>query len=117
MLLSGRERMEWKIILVHENGLDRVEIVGIGEDPHRPADIITASRGPIGKKTLEEILRRVRTLGTPVIIPTVSERDLYAFAYHAGSMADKDPSWRYESNLPALPDPEEEHEGDEVLII
>lgn len=109
--------VEWKIILEHENGIDKVEIVGIGTDPHRPADVITTSRGPVGKRVLEEILRRVKVLGAPVEIPTVSDRDLYTFAYHAGRIADEDPSWRYESNLPDLPDPEEEHEGEEVLII
>ncbi len=109
--------VEWKIILKHENGIDQIEIAGIGKDPHRPVEIITTSKGPIGRKIIDEIQRRVKTLGVPVVIPAVSDRDLYAYAYHAGRIADEDPSWRYESNLPDLPDPEKEHEGDEVLII
>lgn len=108
--------VEWKIVLKHDNGVDEVEITGIG-DPHKPADIITTSKGIVGKKVLEDILKRVKTLGVPVAIPAFSDRDLYIYAYHAGKIADERPEWKYESNLPALPDPKEEHEGDEVLII
>lgn len=105
--------MEWKIVLKHENGTDSVEIVGIGEDPHRPADIITTSRGPFGKKVLERILEGVRK-GVPVIIPC-TDKDLYAFAYHAGRIADEDSNWKFESNLPEISIPEEE--DGEMLII
>ncbi len=106
--------MEWKIVLKHENGVDRVEITGIGEDPHRPADIITTSKGPSGKKTLEKILEGVRK-GVPVVVPAFSDKDLYAYAYHAGRIADEDPRWKYESNLPEIKIPEEE--DGELLVI
>ncbi len=106
--------MEWKITLRHENGIDSVEITGIGKDPHRPAEIITTFKGRTGKAVLENILDGVRK-GVPVAIPALSDKDLYAYAYHAGRIADEDPRWKYESNLPDIPAPE--GEDGELLII
>lgn len=108
---------EWRIVLKHRNGLDRVEIVGVGDDPHRPAEVIKTSRGSIGKRILEKIVEKVRTITPPPIIPVLSKDDLYAYSYHAGDVADNDPEWKFESNLPPLQNPEEEHEGEELLII
>ena len=110
---------EWRIVLKHKNGLDRVEIIGVGRDPHRPVDVTKTSRGPIGKRVLERIVERVRTIGTPPIIPVFSEHDFYAYAYHAGDVVDNDSDWELESNLPPLQNPEDEYEGEngELLII
>ncbi|MBE8539286.1 hypothetical protein [Geoglobus acetivorans] len=107
------EIVGWKIVLKHENGIDRVEITGVGEDPHKPEEILTTFRGRNGKAVLEKILEGVRK-GVPVIVPALSDRDLYAYSYHAGRIADEDPRWKFESNLPEISISEEE--DGEMLI-
>jgi len=110
---------EWRVVLKHKNGVDRIEIIGIGPDPHCPTDIIKTSRGPIGKKILEEVLNRIYIERDypPPIIPIFSPDDMYLFFYHLAMIADRNPDWDIEDNLPQLPDPYEEHDSDVTLVI
>ena len=110
---------EWRVVLKHKNGVDRIEIIGIGPDPHCPTDIIKTSRGPIGKKILEEVLNRIyieRDYPSP-IIPVFSPDDMYLFFYHLAMIADRNPDWDIEDNLPPLPtEPDVEDNGVHLLI-
>ena len=108
---------EWKVILKHRNGVDRVEITGIGPDPHRPAEVIKTSRGPIGKRILERIEERKKVDSPPPIIPIFSSDDMYLYHYLLARVGDSNSDWEIESNLPRLSDPEGEHDSDVTLIV
>jgi hypothetical protein len=94
--------MEWKVVLKHKNGVDRVEIVGIGPDPHFPADVIKTSRGPIGKKVLDRIEKKKEVFSPPPVIPIFSSNDMYLYEFLLADVVDSDPDWEIESNLPDI---------------
>lgn len=92
--------MVWKVVLKHENGIDEVEIIGIGSDPHKPVEIIKNANGMLAKKALEEI-EELRDIGDlSIILPVKSYDDMYAYQYWAAKVADADKSWKLETNLP-----------------
>ena len=109
--------MEWKIRLKHSNGVDEIEIIGIGNDPHKPVEIIPKVRGSMANRIYKKILEEVRRGHRPILYNIQSPDDMYLYTYYIGSVADEDSNWKYESNLPKLQDPREEHEDDSVLII
>jgi len=94
--------MEWKVVLRHENGIDKVEIIGIGSDPHKPVEIIKNAKGMLAKKALKKI-EELRDIGDlTVIVPAKSYDDMYAYEHWAGRVSDTDKSWKLETNLPKL---------------
>ena len=97
--------MEWKIVLRHKENPWVIEIIGIGEDPHHPVDVIIKSNTglPPVKKAIEEIKDEVED-PDPVVIPLPlrqSRNDMYLWESVAYTYAAVN-GWTFESNLPEL---------------
>ena len=106
----------WKVVLKHKNGVDKVEVIGIGSDPHKPVEVVKTSEGPAGKKILERIEKQKEIDLPPPIIPIFSPDDMYLYNYLLAKIADSDPDWELESDLPPLPNPFKELKNRDVFI-
>lgn len=106
----------WELVLEHKNGIDMVEIIAVGNDPHEPHEIIKKSKGSLGKRVLETIEKEVKERPmTTGPVPFSSRKDLYWYAYIMGEIIDNDDDWVIRCNLPDPELPESEH-GETVII-
>lgn len=97
--------MEWKIVLRHKENPWMIEIIGIGEDPHKPSEVVIRSNTklPYVKKVLDEI--RFTVEYPPAFLPIVmmqSKNDMYLWGFAAGKFTGTNPDWVVEDNLPEL---------------
>jgi hypothetical protein len=104
--------MEWKIVLKHKENPWVIEIIGIGEDPHKPVELIIKSNTGLiqVKKVIEELKFKVEH--PPAFLPSdimQSGNDMYLWESIAYTYAAVN-GWTIESNLPEL----KIEEGEEV---
>lgn len=93
--------VEWKITLKHRSNLWKIEIVGIGEDPHMPADVVVTMDPATLDKFVKEIKARKHSVAA--FLPSElqqSEDDMYLWKAAAGSFIAANPDWDMEDNLP-----------------
>ena len=97
--------MEWKIVLKHRENPWRIEITGIGENPHKPVELVIKpnTRLPPVKKVVEELKFKVEN--PPAHLPATimqSKNDMYLWQSVAYTFAALNPDWEVEDNLPEL---------------
>ena len=103
--------MVWKIVLKHKENPWTVEIIGVGEDPHNPAELIIRSntRLPSIRKIIEELKTKVEH--PPEQIPAdilKNKNDLYLWQSVVYTFTALNPDWKMEDNLPELKIEEDE---------
>jgi|Deesub1362A_J573_1020465.scaffolds.fasta_scaffold01139_15 hypothetical protein len=103
--------MEWKIVLKHRENPWVIEIIGIGENPHRPSEVVVRSNTklPYVKKVLNEI--RFTIEHPPPFLHSdmmQSRDDMYLWRFAAGKFTGTNPDWVVEDNLPELEIKEDE---------
>ena len=109
--------MEWKIELKHKELPDKVVITGLGEDPHKPIEVVTEHFGTEGKRVLEKIKHEV-SLGPPghlVGWHILSDNDMYLWRFAAAHFTRE--GWDLKDNLPKIKDefPLADEEGNLIL--
>ncbi|WP_290597057.1 MULTISPECIES: hypothetical protein [unclassified Archaeoglobus] len=108
--------MEWKIVVKHKELPDKVEIIGMGSDPHNPIEVTAKSFGTLGKRALERIRQEMNSRPTFLAWLIKSERDLYLWRYAANKLADSG-EWIVKDNLPEVKPPRMPDSEDGVTLV